>query len=142
MIATIIALVQLHCADPQLTMAIIEIETDFRNVTTEEGSVGLMQVRPQTAKWLQCKATTTKQLLNPELNIKCGCKYLKKLSSRYSKQKKVIAAYNAGSAIVCKDGKLKGGKSCKIGQFINQHYVNKVTKRISRYNKDGLRRKR
>lgn len=115
------------CHDPSLAMAIIQVETNFRNVASEEGSIGLMQVRPSTAEWIGCEAKTKEQLMIPELNIKCGCKYLKQLSQQFNKQTDVIASYNAGSPRLCRTGVLKpSGKKCVKGSLINQYYVERV----------------
>lgn len=115
------------CDDPALGMAIIKVESNFNNVMSEEGSTGLMQVKPSTAEWIKCTGTTQEQLMIPMLNIMCGCKYLNLLSKRYSKKELVIASYNAGSPKICRTGTLfPSGKKCSQGQLINQYYVEKV----------------
>lgn len=121
-------LTSLFCDDPRLGMAIIKQETNFNNVTTKEGSHGLMQVREGTARLINCEAKTKEQLMNPLLNVKCGCKLITILSKKYKKQSLVIASYNAGSPRICRTGiLLPSGKKCSIGFLINQYYVEKVT---------------
>lgn len=97
--------------DVELTLAIIKKESNFNpQVKSSVGAVGLMQLLPETAKWLGLKNTS--RLTDPDTNIKYGIKYLRYLFSRFaqnmdvselksddvSKQEflKVIAAYNAG----------------------------------------------
>lgn len=116
------------CDNPMLALSIIEVESNFINqIALTEDSTGLMQIRPSTAKGLDCLAKTQTQLLNIHLNIRCGCKYLRQLKSRYPNLKDQIASYNAGAVKKCYTGKLyPSGKSCPIGGYINQSYVDKV----------------
>jgi soluble lytic murein transglycosylase len=131
-----LTLATLHCANPKLAMAIMKVETDFNNVVSQEGSIGLMQVRLSTAKWIGCQANTQKKLLDEQLNVKCACLYIEMLSQRYSKMQDVVAAYNAGSARYCRTGTLyPSGKSCTVGKYINQDYVDKVMRRYDEFQK-------
>jgi soluble lytic murein transglycosylase-like protein len=116
------------CDNPQLAMAIMKVESNFinRRAPTED-STGLMQVRPSTAQWIGCLAQSEQDLLNIELNIRCGCRYLGRLGHLYSNIKDVIASYNAGAPRICRRGILQpSGKPCTIGHYINQDYVDKV----------------
>lgn len=136
MLAEYFALVSLHCAKPRLAMAIMKVETNHKNIVSQEGSIGLMQVRLSTAQWIGCKAKTQKDLLNENLNVSCACLYIEKLSLRYDRVEDVVAAYNAGSARICRTGKLKpSGKSCQIGKYINQDYVDKVMRSYNEFQK-------
>lgn len=109
-----------YSVEPNLVMAIIKQESNFKSVGGN-GSVGLMQILPSTAKLIGCKATTRKELLNPEKNIECGCKYISLLKKKHKTNAAVVAAYNAGDAFICRKG-----VKCKIGQYTNQLHVNKV----------------
>lgn len=117
-----------HCHNPILALSIMEVESNFRSIRAkDESSTGIMQVKPETAKWIGCKAQDERSLLNIELNIACGCRYLGKIADTYSNRRDQVAAYNAGQARICRTGILRpSGKSCIIGQYINQDYVNKV----------------
>lgn len=118
-----------YCHDPVLAMKIMRVESNYRSVFGyKESSTGLMQVKPETAQWIGCRARQKFMLLFPSLNIQCGCKYLYKLAQRYSKVEEVIVAYNAGSAIKCRTGRLNNGSPCEIGKYINDEYLQKVTK--------------
>lgn len=59
-----------------LAHAIIAIESNYRvKVTGRAGEVGLMQIKPATARGLGYMGST-KALYDPETNIKWGMKYL------------------------------------------------------------------
>lgn len=130
MLSQILPIIAKYCISPVLTLGIIQTETNFRNVISGEGSVGLMQIKPTTAQMIGCEADTKKKLMDIEKNIKCGCRYLNMQNLRYQGDvKQIIASYNAGSAIICRDGTTKNG-TCVVGEFINQNYVEKVTKNM------------
>jgi soluble lytic murein transglycosylase-like protein len=116
------------CDNPVLALSIIEVESNFINQRAKtEDSIGLMQIRPSTAKGLDCLAKSDTQLMNIHFNIRCGCRYLRVLKNRYSNIRDQIAAYNAGSVKKCYTGILyPSGNSCPIGGYINQSYVDKV----------------
>lgn len=117
------------CDDPVLALKIMKVESNFNNIRAKnESSTGLMQVKPETAQWIGCKAQSEQDLLDVELNVRCGCRYLGRLSHRYSSIKEVIVAYNAGAPIICRTGTLKSGKPCEIGKYINADYYYKVAK--------------
>ena len=116
------------CGNPRLALAIARVESNYRSVVNvKEGSTGLMQVKPSTARSIGCTAKTQSQLLDPFLNVKCGCRYIDHLSQRYAGLSDVVSAYNAGYAGRCRTGTLyPSGKKCRIGKYINQDYVDKV----------------
>ncbi len=116
--------ISLYCGqvDQKLALSIVRQESNFKNVAPN-ASVGLMQILPSTAKAIGCEAKTRKELLNEELNVKCGCLYLQKLHQKYKKINDVIASYNAGAVYICKKG-----LNCKIGHYTNQSYVDSVNK--------------
>lgn len=97
--------------DVELTLAVIKKESNFNPwVRSSVGAIGLMQILPETARWLGLKNIS--RLLDPDTNIKYGIKYLRYLFCRFapdinvselgiedaSKEGflKVLAAYNAG----------------------------------------------
>ena len=109
--------------EPNLVMAIIKQESNFKSQAFNGGSVGLMQIMPPTAKMINCRAKTKKDLLDPEKNIECGCQYLSILKRKHKTNAAVVAAYNAGDAFICRKG-----VNCEIGKYTNQIHVNKVLK--------------
>lgn len=80
--------------------AVIREESKVRNeVESRAGAVGLMQLMPQTAKYLNkfLKLKGKLDLTKPEVNIKIGAFYLKRLHKRYKGNLfYILAAYNAG----------------------------------------------
>ena len=89
-----------YSIDPYLICAIIYVESKFNpSSESSKGAVGLMQVMPDTGKWI---AKTTGQqfdvndLDDPEKNIDMGCWYFNYLRSKYQDERLVLAAYNSG----------------------------------------------
>jgi hypothetical protein len=69
---------KLNGIDYELARAIIYTESSFRvNALGRHGEIGLMQVKPSTARSMGYRGTKN-QLYLPENNIKYGMKYLKK----------------------------------------------------------------
>ncbi|MEO9612420.1 MAG: transglycosylase SLT domain-containing protein [Nitratireductor sp.] len=61
-----------------LARAVVRVESNFRaNARGKAGEVGLMQIKPATARMMGYRGST-KGLFNPETNIKYGMKYLAK----------------------------------------------------------------
>lgn len=84
----------------EIVFAVIYCESGFdASAVSHAGAVGLMQVMPDTYKWL-CSKTGDRydalHLYNPEVNIRYGTYLLSILYSRYEQWDVVFAAYNAG----------------------------------------------
>lgn len=111
--------------DPKLIRAFISVESNWNPSASRhepqinDTSWGLMQVLLTTGRRISGNPSlTSKQLIQPTVNILIGTKFLRELINRYKGNlEEVIAAYNAGSAI---RSKLNPSK------FINQSYVDKV----------------
>jgi soluble lytic murein transglycosylase len=87
--------------DPALVAAVIYRESKFRDLTSEAGAKGYMQILPETAKFIAKRSGGTqfelRDLANPQINISYGCWYLRYLMQRYEgNEVAAIAAYNAG----------------------------------------------
>ena len=89
--------------DPLFLMAIIQHESKFDpTVIGSHGEIGLMQLKPDTARWLMgdedaSQATIAAVLHDPESNIALGAAYLAKLRTKYKgKSDLYITAYNMG----------------------------------------------
>ena len=87
--------------DPALVAAVIYRESKFRDQTSDAGAKGLMQILPDTAKFIANRSGGTqfelRDLANPQINIAYGCWYLRYLMQRYNgNQVAAVAAYNAG----------------------------------------------
>lgn len=88
--------------DPIFLMAIIKTESHFKpNAIGSAGEIGLMQIKPDTAKWI-CDKKGLKwkgknSLKDPRYNIEVGASYFKYLKkSLKSKAASYISAYNMG----------------------------------------------
>jgi soluble lytic murein transglycosylase len=87
--------------DPALVAAVIYRESKFRDVTSEAGAKGLMQILPSTAQFIAHRSGGTRfelrDLANPQINISYGSWYLRYLLDRYDGNTvAAVAAYNAG----------------------------------------------
>lgn len=92
--------------DPALVYSVIKTESNFnQNAKSKAGAVGLMQLTPDTFKWLQTKLKPEKEytendLYEPSINIKYGCKFLSILIQKYNNRRTALCAYNAGMGTV------------------------------------------
>lgn len=92
-----------------------------------DASWGLMQLLLATARGVLGNNTlTTTQLINPRVNIEAGTKFISQNLNRFGNMRDAIAAYNAGSPRLNAQGK-----------YVNQDYVDKVTKNYEMYKKLG-----
>ncbi len=88
-----------------LAYSIMRAESNFYpSARSAVGAVGLMQIMPNTAKYLEKDKSGIDgeiQLTHPELNIKLGMKHLKDLIRRYQGNLVfAVAAYNSGATPV------------------------------------------
>lgn len=88
--------------DPILLASVIKRESNFDPlVIGTVGEIGLMQIRPTTAKWLNDKSKIVKKLdlRNPVVNIKVGAFFLNKLRNKFDQNgRHYLSAYNMGPA--------------------------------------------
>lgn len=87
--------------DPLFVMAVIQQESKFNpKVVGLHGEIGLMQIRPKTARWVAAKNkidfAKDEDLFTPATNIKIGVLYLNYLNKKYGNPKYSTAAYNMG----------------------------------------------
>ena len=136
---------KMHKVDPALVYAIIKTESGFsQNAKSKVGAVGLMQIMPNTFKWLQAKrgvkSNLAVDLTDPEINIDNGTYLISLLLEKYKSEQVAICAYNAGIGTV--DGWLDD-KNCSengvtlsyIPYWETRQYLNKVMKTKEIYNK-------
>lgn len=111
--------------DPYLVAAVIKTESNFRpNAKSAKDAYGLMQITPETAKWLAEKMNienfSVDMLNQPKFNIRMGCWYLNDLKKEFKNNMDlVLAAYNGGRGNVQKW--LKDYEHSKDGK--NLHYI-------------------
>jgi soluble lytic murein transglycosylase len=91
--------------DAALLAAVIYQESKFdADARSSSGAIGLMQLRPETAKGIALRtggvAFRVDDLLDPELNVRYGSWYLRHLFRKYGDERLVLAAYNAGQGNV------------------------------------------
>ena len=94
-----------HGLDPALLAAVIYQESKFQtDAQSSSGAIGLMQLTPSTAHGIAIRtggnAFQTKDLYDPEINIRYGAWYLHDLFAKYHTERLVLAAYNAGQGNV------------------------------------------
>ena len=94
--------------DENLVYALIKAESNFNsNAKSNKDAIGLMQLVENTAKEV-CKKVDIQltdgelkeKLLEPEININLGTKYLSILIEKYQNIEVAITAYNAGIGTV------------------------------------------
>jgi soluble lytic murein transglycosylase len=91
--------------DGALIAAVIYRESRFdADVVSEAGAIGLMQLLPRTAEGIATLTGGTRfvvdDLYRPELNVRYGAFYLRRLVQKYGDVGLALAAYNAGQANV------------------------------------------
>ena len=87
--------------DPKLILALIAIESSFKNASvSERGAKGLMQLMPLVAEAvaqdLGIKWTGDHNLFDPIINVKLGIYYLSRLTSDFKNPCLALTAYNYG----------------------------------------------
>ena len=91
--------------DPALIAAVIYEESKFVDQTSHAGARGLMQITPETARFIARDSGGTRftqaDLATPQVNISYGAYYLRYLLRRYDGSETLaVAAYNAGETNV------------------------------------------
>lgn len=88
-----------HSMNPALVAAVVQADSNFDpNAQSAAGARGLMLMMPSTARHL---GLVPDELLDPELNLDAGVRYLVELSVRYRQNLAlVLAAYKAGEDTV------------------------------------------
>ena len=121
--------------EPHLLAAVIYQESKFdAHATSDAGAVGLMQLRPETAKGIALRTGGSRfrveDLTNPEINVRYGSWYLRHLVDKYGDEQTALAAFNAGQGNV--DSWRRDGKGIAFAE--TRHYVDRVEelKRIYR----------
>ena len=101
---------ELHEKDPNLVLAIIEVESAFNpRAVSGVGAMGLMQVMPQWKRVLSIQG----DLDDPETSIRYGLQVLSFYTEMYKDLETALTAYNRGPGPV--DAALMRGKDPKNG---------------------------
>jgi soluble lytic murein transglycosylase len=124
-------IVRAHAAenrlDAALVAAVIYEESRFRpHALSKVGAMGLMQIQPGTGETIARKTGGTRfqvtDLYDPEINVRYGSWYLRRLIDKYGDERLALAAYNAGESTV--DAWLREGRG--IAATSVQQYVDDV----------------
>lgn len=128
--------------EKELIYAIIKAESNFKeDAISKKEAMGLMQILESTAKDVAKNIDleiSKEKLLEPEININLGTKYLSLLIEKYNNLELALAAYNAGIGNVDRwinDGIIKkdGTDIEKIPYKETNNYVRKVMRNYKVY---------
>ncbi|HET9545033.1 MAG TPA: lytic transglycosylase domain-containing protein [Gaiellaceae bacterium] len=91
--------------DAALIAAVIYRESKFDpDAESSSGAIGLMQLLPSTAEGIALNTGgsrfVVRDLYDPEINVRYGSFYLRRLLRKYDDTRLALAAYNAGQANV------------------------------------------
>jgi soluble lytic murein transglycosylase len=91
--------------DAALLAAVIYRESKFDpDARSSSGALGLMQLLPETAEGIAQLTGGSRfevdDLFDPEINVRYGSFYLRRLLRKYDDERLALAAYNAGQANV------------------------------------------
>ncbi len=94
-----------HNQDPKFILALIAIESEFKNWSvSEQGAKGLLQIMPYVAKSvaqeLGIEWSGDRTLFNPYLNVRIGIYYLSQLIVDFHDIGVALTAYNYGPTYV------------------------------------------
>ena len=86
---------------PDVAFGLVATESGFkRTARSHVGAVGLAQLMPATARWLE-PGTTRTDLENPQTNLRLGFRYLRDLVEKYDGNTELaLTAYNRGPGTV------------------------------------------
>ena len=91
---------------PTFVYAIIKCESGFDpEAVSNVGATGLMQIMPDTFKWIKTKTGYTEDyslVTDAEISIKFGCFLYSYLLQKYGRVQEALAAYHAGTGNVSK----------------------------------------
>jgi soluble lytic murein transglycosylase-like protein len=86
--------------DIDVAYRLVRVESGFRHgAIGPAGSIGLSQVQPQTARWLD-PTVTREDLFDMDTNLRLGFGYLRMLIDRYGSTRLALLAYNRGPGTV------------------------------------------
>ncbi len=84
-----------------IAFQLVKIESDFKNSAQSDAAValGLTQLRLSTARAYE-PALEASDLLNPDVSLRIGFRYLKDLIKRFGDNALALEAYNKGPSLV------------------------------------------
>lgn len=119
--------------DPELGFRLVRAESNFNpRARSHAGALGLAQLMPGTARWLDRRMTTPERIMQPDANLAAGFRYLRRLIDKYGDLRLALLAYNRGEGAVDRD--LRRGRNPENG------YSRRVLgSGVERYRGDGRR---
>lgn len=138
---------QNYDVDPYLIAAIIRVESNYKtSIQSRKGAVGIMQLMPETAKWIISQADYSEHTMQElehraDVNIEVGTWYVRSLYNQFDNNIiAVIASYNAGPGNVSKwlqnktwDGSYENIDAIPFGE--TRHYIQRVIYYYNKYKK-------
>ncbi len=120
--------------DPDLAYRLVRTESNFNpRARSRAGALGLTQLMPGTARWLEPRMTTAERIMDPDANLAVGLRYLRQLLDKYDDLRLALLAYNRGEGAVDRD--LRRGRDPENGY--SRHVLGTGP---GRYAGDGRRR--
>ncbi len=97
----IVAAARAYDIEPKIAFGLVRTESAFKtSATSHVGAIGLTQLMPATARWLQ-PGVTRSDLRNSRTNLRIGFRYLKDLVQKYDGDMELaLLAYNRGPGTV------------------------------------------
>lgn len=88
--------------EPAFVAGVVYAESRFRpDAESHRGAYGLMQLLPQTARFIHERSGIRGDYRDPRVNIRLGTWYLNYLAGRYrGDERLMLAAYNSGEGTV------------------------------------------
>lgn len=100
--------------DPDLGFRLVRAESNFNpRARSHAGALGLTQLMPFTARWLDRRMTSPERIMQPEANLAAGFRYLRRLIDKYGDLRLALLAYNRGEGAVDRD--LRRGRNPENG---------------------------
>jgi soluble lytic murein transglycosylase-like protein len=100
--------------DPELGFRLVRAESNFNpRARSHAGALGLTQLMPFTARWLDRGMTSPERIMQPEANLAAGFRYLRRLIDKYDDLRLALLAYNRGEGAVDRD--LRRGRNPENG---------------------------
>lgn len=112
--------------DYRLVLAIMKVESNYKNEAVSRTGRGLMQINPRSAKAIARQSGVeikgAKCLHEPEKNIKLGVSYLSKMNSMFENIVSALHAYNAGPGKVQKPANEQKAKTTSFTRKVMSEY--------------------
>lgn len=115
-----------HGYDPLFVQAMVEVESTCKpNARSHMGALGLIQVKPATARAVAKDAGLewkgAHSLYDPDFNVRVGLHYLNQLEERFGDPHAAIGAYNLGPTRAARLGNARAKSTRYVKKIINRY---------------------